>query len=316
MNQRLRVGAGGLWRLRKALVTNRPNMLHCHGYYAALAALLLRPTGISIPILYTVHADLCRGIQYSDFVVECVARRCEKVVAVSYRTAATVRDFTRGEVNPAVVLNGADLSRLAVCQQCTKLEKRAQLGISADSLVLITVAALSPPKDHRTLLRAFADSVGRLGDACLLVVGDGTGREELQELAVRLGLNGHVRFLGLRSDVSELLATADIFALASHGEGLPISVIEACFAGLPVIATAVGGLPDLCKAGVPLIFVHPGDVGELTNALIALSDPLKRKELGEAAGEQARRSFSIERTAGGYLALYHELMLDVARRAA
>ena len=316
MNQRLRVGAGGLWRLRSVLAANRPDLLHCHGYYAALAALLLRPTGISIPILYTVHADLCRGIQHSDFVVEHVARRCEKVVAVSYRTAATVRDFTRGAVNPAVVLNGADLSRLAVFQHCTKLEKRAQLGIPGHTLVLITVAALNRQKDHPTLLRALAESLSGLGDACLLVVGDGPCRAQLQDLAARLDLNGRVQFMGLRSDVNELLIAADIFVLASHNEGLSISIIEACCAGLPVVATRVAGLSDLPSLGIPVLLTKLGDVRGLRDAFTTLLDPLKREALGRAGKERATSLFSIERTAEGYLALYQELMLDVTRRAA
>jgi glycosyltransferase involved in cell wall biosynthesis len=315
MNRRLRVGTGGLWRLRRVLAANRPDVLHCHGYYAALAALLLRTTGISIPILYTVHADLCRGIKHSDFVVERVARRCEKVVAVSYRTAAAVSDFTRGAVHPDVVLNGAEHSRLAAGHHCTKREKRAQLGIPERSLVLLTVAGLNSQKDHPTLLRAFAESVSDLGDACLLVVGDGPCRAQLQELAARLGLNGRVQFMGFRSDVNELLIAADIFVLASHNEGLSISIIEACSAGLPVVAT-LAGLSDLPSLGIPVLLTEPGDVRGLCNAFTALLDPLKREALGRVAKERATSLFSIERTAEGYLALYQELMLDVTRRGA
>jgi hypothetical protein len=98
MIRKLRIDPCGLWRLRRLIRKERPDVLHCHGYYPAACAIALRAAGIHIPIVYTVHANLDRGIQRSDAFVSRVVRACEKVVAVSWKTAESVQRFTSGAI--------------------------------------------------------------------------------------------------------------------------------------------------------------------------------------------------------------------------
>jgi glycosyltransferase involved in cell wall biosynthesis len=263
---------------------------------------------LCIPVLYTVHAHTDRGLQRSDFLIRWVAQACDRVVAVSHHTAAGVETFTGGLVQPQVILNGIDLKRLELGRGFRPQSKRKALGINEDELVLITVAALNKHKDHRTLFHAFAEVLPSFGDARLLVVGDGRDRAELQELVSRLGIRNRVMFLGCRSDVPELLAAADIFVLSTHTEGFPISVIEACCIGIPVVATEVGGLADLRRVDLGVLLIERENVGSLRDALLSLLDPQRRQVMRRQLHQQAPLLFDIGRTAGEYREVYEALM--------
>ena len=316
MARRTRVDLRGLLRLRRILLQLRPDLLHCHGYYAALAPLLLRRVGLRIPIIYTVHASIFPGLQKSDFIIRWVLRRCEQVAAVAPEAAASVVSFTGGLVHPLVVLNGIDFSRMAPTKGFTRKAKREALGIDEDSLVLLTVAALHFQKDHPTLFRAFAQALSRLGDARLLVAGDGQDRARLEGLVIQLGLQDRIIFLGQRSDVVDLLLASDIFVLPSRNEGMPISVIEACRAGVPVVATEVGGLADLRRAGLDMLLTKPEDIASLRDAMLSLADPARRQSMARRLPDHARAMFSIEQTAQGYLSVYRQIAIRAGSRTA
>lgn len=309
MARRARVDPRGVWRLRRMLLELRPDLIHCHEYYAALAPLLLRCVGLRVPIVYTVHWSIFPGKQRSNFIIRRVLRACDQVVAVAPEAAARVVSFTGGAVHPLVVLNGINLSRTLPSQGLTREGKREALGIREGSLVLLTVASLSYPKDHSTLFHAFAQALPRLGDAQLLVVGDGVERAKLQTLAAGLGLQDRIIFLGKRSDVVDLLLASDIFVLSSHMEGLPISVIEACCAGIPTVATGVGGLLDLCREGLDMLLTKPEDIDSLRDALTSLADTARRESMTRQLPDRARAIFSIERTAEGYLSVYQPMAI-------
>jgi glycosyltransferase involved in cell wall biosynthesis len=177
------------------------------------------------------------------------------------------------------------------------------------------VAALNKQKDHPTLFRAFARAVPEMHDPVLWLVGDGPDRQLLERLANELGIEGRLRFWGRRKDVDKLLSAADIFVLASHNEGLPISVLEACCSGIPVVATDVGGLAHLRRLGLEVLLTPEEDVGALQYALLRLADPAQRKSISERLGERARHLLSIDRTAKEYLGLYGALQLEARKGA-
>jgi len=308
MSRTARVDPLGLVRMRAALRSWAPDVLHCHEYYPAFAALVLRYSGVRVPIVDTVHLDLFRGRQRSDPLIRWTLNHCDRVTAVSRHTATTVKSFTSGRVQPQVIANGIGLDRMKPLPQFTRESKRAALGCDADSLILITVAALTKVKDHRTLLCAFAAALPSLGPARLMMVGDGPLRSDLEELATSLRIKQHVLFLGLRSDVQELLRAADIFVLSTHNEGFPISVIEACWLGIPAVATEVGGLADLRAANLKVVLTEARSVTSLRDALISLADRRTRQLLGQQLRKQARALFDIERTVHDYSSLYVELL--------
>lgn len=203
---------------------------------------------------------------------------------------------------------------MSVGDKFIRMRWREALSVGKDSLVLLTVARLNlEQKDHTTLFHSFAEILPGLGNAYLWVVGDGPHRSRLEHLASDLRVCDRIIFLGERRDINGLLAASDIFVLSSHNEGLPISVIEACCAGIPVVATEVGGLPDLRSIGLDVVLTKPRDRCSLQDALLALADPLRRQSLSRQLEEHARTLFSIERTAEQYLALYQRAKSEAER---
>ena len=192
-----------------------------------------------------------------------------------------------------------------------RAEVRAELGVADDDVVVLMVARLSRQKAHDVMLDAIARA--DRPNLRLVVVGDGKRREELEALVAERGLEKAVTFLGLRRDVPRLLAGGDVFALSSVHEGVPISVIEAMTAGLPVVATDVGALRDQVTEGVDGFLVPSGDAEGLAERLARLADdPALRAELGRRAQERARAEFTVENTA----AAFTEMVESVARRRA
>jgi glycosyltransferase involved in cell wall biosynthesis len=164
---------------------------------------------------------------------------------------------------------------------------------------LLSVGRLRAPKDFVTLVRAMAGLEARL-----LIAGDGPDRPALEAEIDRLGLT-NVELLGTRDDVPELLAGSDVFVLATESEGLPMSVLEAMAAGLPVVASAVGGVPELVVDGETGVLVPPGDSAALARALeTVVADPGLRDRLGDAGRQRAEHEFSLDRFEREHLELY------------
>jgi glycosyltransferase involved in cell wall biosynthesis len=168
---------------------------------------------------------------------------------------------------------------------------------------LVMVGRLAPPKDPVTLIRALATLPGTPFAA--LVVGDGPDRAEVEAEVRAAGLDGAVELAGERRDVPELLADADVLVLASRSEGAPLSILEAMAAGLPVVASAVGGVPELVDDGTTGLLVPPGDPAALADALRrVLTDPALRARMGAAGRERVRARFDIAQLRSAHLELY------------
>jgi glycosyltransferase involved in cell wall biosynthesis len=188
-----------------------------------------------------------------------------------------------------VVRAGEDLSELATAG-AGRHASRQLLGLADDVVLAGTVSRLSPPKDPFTLVQA----VALVPDLHLLVIGDGPLRTELSDEIDRLGIADRVRLLGARSDVPRLLGALDVFVLSSRTESLPLSVIEALAAGIPVVASDVGGLREVVHDGSTGVLVPPGDVDQMAAALGAvLGDDLLRKAAAEA-GPRAAEPYGLE----------------------
>jgi len=181
---------------------------------------------------------------------------------------------------------------------------RASLGIAPDALMILCVANLIPYKGHADLIEAFARARAALPHAVLVLAGrdDGFGVALLAQSEARVVVD-HVRLLGARDDVPDLLGAADIFALASHEEGSPNAVIEAMGAGLATIVTAVGGNPE--ALGETGVLVPPHDPAALADALVRLgTDAGLRATLGAAAEARAAERFSLAACVDRYVALH------------
>jgi glycosyltransferase involved in cell wall biosynthesis len=212
-----------------------------------------------------------------------------------------------------VIYNGIDLaaySELLIDRNTA----RAQFGIGQDDLVFSSVANLYAYKGHADLLQALHKVSAKLPYAWILLV---AGRDvdgnlvRLIELRDQLGLKFHVRFLGERPDVPAVLSASDIHVSASHTEGLPNNILEAMSCGLPVVATAVGGVPELVVDGVTGLLPPARDANALGTALLALANNIEcRDRMGRAGHERVATCFSIERSVAAYEQIYQDVLAD------
>jgi glycosyltransferase involved in cell wall biosynthesis len=217
-----------------------------------------------------------------------------------------------------VIPNGipvADYQRLVASRKLCRFEQ----GLRDDDVAFVCVARLEKQKNHAMLLEAFARALPAEPRAHLWLVGDGGCRNALELRAAELRLDGRVRFLGQRSDVPRILGAADTFVLASHNEGNPLALMEAMAAGLPVVATSVGGVPELVVDQRSGLLTAPGDCDGLASAMRRLfRDAELRRMMAACSVERAVHAFSAFRMAEAYMNLYKHVVSDdpamVARR--
>ena len=203
--------------------------------------------------------------------------------------------------NTVVIPNGVDAAGFAAAARRRK-SARKSLGLEPEEIAVLFLGRLSPEKGAATLVEAFAEVAAKTPEARLLVAGDGPERRRLEKSAVPLG--GRVSFLGKVDDPKVLHAAADIFAMPSFYEGFGLSVAEAMASGTPVVASSVGGLPELLRHGKCGILVRPGRPDKLASAILALArDPGERKKLA-AEGRKRAKEFPMEKMLESYFHLY------------
>ena len=203
------------------------------------------------------------------------------------------------------IVNGVDTDRFAPRDRDAI---RARLGIAADALVIGTVGRLDPVKDHHGLLRACRRLASAHPDLAVVIAGDGPCRGDLARLVATLGLEGRVHLVGERRDVPDVLAALDVFVLPSIAEGISNTILEAMATGLPIVATAVGGNPELVDDGAHGALVPAGDVDRLASAIGGyLADGHLATVHGKASRERALVEFGLDRMVAEYTRLYTTL---------
>ncbi|WP_243028295.1 glycosyltransferase [Thermus albus] len=285
----------------------RPDIVHTHRYVLRY----LLPSVLSQRARAWIHTVHTLAEKEVDFVGKWVHRLAFRLgvvpVAIAQEVAQSL-ERVYGMKNVPLIPNGIPVSEYALGEKARRAWRK-QEGFEETEVLIVSVARLSPQKDPFTLLQAFSFVVWQHPKLCLLVVGDGPLRSELEEMAKRLGLADRVRFLGVRTDVPEVLAGADVFVLSSRYEGNPLSVMEAMAAGKPVVATAVGGVPELVEDGVSGILVPPGDVEALARAIARLVEDVGlRLRLGQEASNRAREQFDVGFMVRQYETLYERLL--------
>lgn len=291
-------------RLGVLLPSLRPQVVHTHLH--VLKYLLPTRAYVRVPaIVHTLHSLAAHEAVRTDRAVQWAAFRW-RVAPVAIGDAVARSIHSLYSLAPrATIPNGIEVDRFTP-QPGARARIRTEQSIPHNATVFITVGRLNEAKNHALLLDAFA---ALPPDAHLLVVGDGALRASLEARAD----SARVHFLGVRSDVPDLLSAADVFVLSSDWEGNPLVVMEAMAAAKPVVATAVGCVPELVPSDAGTL-VPAGDRDGLVDAMRAfLTHPDSAVRAGAQARDHARARFDVTSTAQAYVDLYRALLNEPAR---
>jgi glycosyltransferase involved in cell wall biosynthesis len=291
-----------LHKLVLFLEKKQPDVVHSHLYPAHLhASLAAEETGIAA-IVHTAHTIIVRP---GDALLSHVTGA--HTIAVSQASARLLEDVGVPSERIKVIYNGIGSEHFEDDQE-TRQYTRAALGLGTGPLIG-TVARLSPEKGIDVFLKAVQQVVSVAPEVTVLVIGDGPQTAELQRLAQQLSLANTVRFLGTRADIPVLNRLLDIFVLPSREEACPMALLEAMAAGRAVVATTVGGSPEIVQHEVDGWLVPPDDPKALSQALLTLlRDTAARATLGAAAYQKVMTQFTRERMIRETLSFYQHLL--------
>ncbi|MEA5593446.1 glycosyltransferase family 4 protein [Rivularia sp. UHCC 0363] len=292
------------------------SLVHAHAPFAGSIISALAGKLAGVPVI--IHAHLQDALSsnslirsYQNMMNYWTSRKCcNAMIAVSY------------QVKDALITEGFDSRKFYVVHNGTLVNNREidsnirnELNIPEDIPVVIHIGRLCKSKGQHLLLQAAAN-LQQLGqEAVYLIVGkdleqNGAYLDYLKDMAQELGINNSVHFLGHRSDIPQLLALSDLLVLPSYTEGLPLVILEAMAAGLPVIATPVGGIPEVVIHQETGLLVPVGDVQALVNAMLKLlQNPDLRNEMGNKGSEMVRKDFSVEKMCDEVFDIYEKVGL-------
>ena len=290
----------GVLRLAKRLRELRPQIVHTHN---APAHLVGAPAAwlSGVPVVVNSRHGLHRMAGWKAGVANQLATRLtHRMVAVSGAVAALSRSVDHvPEHKLAVIRNGVDLDRY---------RRRVPVVPGAGRKAIHAARLAYPTKDQRTLLRAVRLVVNELPDFTLDIVGDGPDRNVLESLCDELNLRANVSFLGFRHDLHELLPAAGMFLLSSTTEGLPMTILEAMAAGLPLVSTDVGGISEVVSQGQTGWLVPPQSPEAMAEAILKLArDPARAVEMGRAGRARVEQEFDVRAVAARYEEIYSAL---------
>ena len=293
-----------MWaRLADVLRDFRPAVVHTHSY--VLRYVWPASWGRHVRIVHTVHNVAEREVDAAGRMLHRAVFRAGGVpVAISAQIAESFAR-TYGFPPARIIPNGVDTR--GGFRPGARVRWRAANGFVAGDLLVVSAARLEPQKNPLGLIEAFRLGLGERREARLLLAGEGSLLDACRARAEDSGLAGRVSFLGLCRDVPELLSACDIFALASDWEGAPVAVIEAMAARLPVVATQVGGVPELVQDGLTGLLAAAGDMQCLGAAMLSLAmDPQRRQALGEAGAKRAE-GFDDRDMVAAYARLFEDV---------
>jgi glycosyltransferase involved in cell wall biosynthesis len=298
-----------LWRLRANVNALAPDIIHTHNelsnYFTAVALAMSAQ-----PILINTRHNMGLGGPKSrkERFFRWSMSKTKAMVACSDAVKARfVSDFQFPIEKIRVIHNGIPVSNIQKITKNTHNNWRRQHGFNDSDILVCAVGRHAEVKNHRSLVRAFA--MIKLTNTFLILVGDGPLRKDLQLLVENLDMQTRVRFVGDSSEVSSILASVDIFVLPSLSEAHSIALLEAAAAGLAIVATNVGGNPEVIDHGINGFIVEPGNIEELTNRIAQLIDcPAIRAEFGKRSFSWANANASIEVCANSYAKLYKEVL--------
>jgi glycosyltransferase involved in cell wall biosynthesis len=300
----------GLLQLARMVRSWRPDVVHSHMVHANLMARMLRLM-VRVPVLVsTIHniyeggGLLMAGYRLSNGLVDHMTIVSDAAADRFVSEGIVPRDLL------TVVPNGVDIDRFRSLPSNTRETMRASLGIG-DEFVWLAVGRFEIAKDYPNMLDAFARISERYPEAKLLLVGRGSLQQDTEALVRARGLDKRVRFLGVRHDIPEVMSSADGYIMSSAWEGMPMVLLEAGAAALPIVATRVGGNQEVVGDGETGYLAPPRDPAALASAmqrLMSLSDA-QRRSMGARGREHVRIHYGLQRVADQWETLYRELLV-------
>lgn len=287
-------------RLRRYIKRRAAKIVHSHGRGALPYASLAARTVPGTKLIHTVHRADGDLVSKRRWVRRFVLHRVDAVSGVS----DAARDaFCSANAYPlsrsSTIHNGIDLAHF---------QGAARRSDRCGETVIGTVANLSHDKDIDTLLRGFAELHRVLPGAVLVIVGDGPQTNHARSMALRLGIDRHVRFFGFRVDVPDLLAGFDVFVFSTRTEGFGLAVLEAMAARVPVVASCVGGVPEIVEHGVSGLLFEAGNATGMKEAVVRLlEDDKLRDSMVECAFNTVSQRFTLRHMCDQYASLYQEV---------
>ena len=290
--------------------SNKTRLVHTHHIgqllYGGLAARLA-----GARVVHTEHEFYSLARPRTRRLLRGLTTLADRVTAVAPAVTAFLRETVGvAEAKLETIANGVPLDLF----RSARPMDRAALGCDDDDLVIGCVARLSPEKGQVVLLEALQLLHAKYPRVRLLLIGEGEDRTRLRRLTDQLGLDGAVRFLGMRSDVPELMASCDLVALPSLQEGSPLALVEALAAGRAVVATETGAIPELIRHGQTGLLVPPGNARVLSAALgYLIDDHEMRRKLGNQGIQMVEQHFDFRVTADRYREVYESVLAGRGR---
>jgi glycosyltransferase involved in cell wall biosynthesis len=269
--------------------------------YATAGARLAR-----VPIVCTTHGkNYWPHALYRRAAYRWAAHNSRAFVAVSNdlgRFMSSTLGIAQEQV--CVIRNGIDLNVFRR-DEAARARVRAELGLQDSQPLLLACGELSEVKGHEWLLRAAGGIFAACPDAFIAIAGDGPLRAQLEALTAELDISRRVRFMGFRRDVPALLSAADVFVMPSLSEGLPLAILEAMAAGVPIVASAVGGMPELLRPDQTGWLVEPRNAAQLARAVLdVLADTGARAVTVDAARKLVTEQYALGETIEAYARYY------------
>lgn len=301
-------------KMAQLIKKERVSLVHAHAPFAGSIISSLAGKLAGVPVI--IHAHLQDALSsnslirsYQKMINSWTSKECcDAIIAVSH------------QVKDALVTEGFDSRKFHVIHNGTPVNNhkidsniRNELNIPEDIQVVIHIGRLCKSKGQHLLLQAAANLHQSGQEAVYLIVGkdleqDGAYLQYLKDLAQELGINQSVHFLGHRADIPQLLALSDLLVLPSDAEGLPLVILEAMAAGLPVVATPVGGIPEAVIHQETGLLVPVEDVQALGDAILKLlQNPLLKNEMGNKGLQMVNKNFSVEKMCREVFGIYQKL---------
>ena len=294
------------------------DVVHNHMYRAEVigtqAAWALAAAGRRRPLVVgTVHSSRVRADADRDLLRR-LTPRMDHLIAVSRAIVRKIEDEGRVGAPISLIYNGVDLARYAEQEVCCTLHR--EYSIPEGSPIVGVVARLEPEKGHPTLLDAWPAVLETVPNAHLLIVGEGSEREALEQRALGLGISKSVTFTGRRDDVPSVTAALDVAVLPSYREAQGLSILEAMALSRPVVASAVGGIPEMIEHGRTGLLVPPRDPGALAASIVRLlTDHPYADTLARAGHDLVYERFCVELMVRAVETIYDEAVADELRLA-